>query len=59
MRAVKNKFRIFASETTKNERKMTTIIANPIYDSVFKFLLEDERVAKVLISALLQKEVEV
>ena len=36
---------------------MTTIIANPIYDSVFKFLLEDERVAKVLISALLQKEV--
>ena len=34
-----------------------TIIANPIYDTVFKFLMEDERVAKVLISALLQKEV--
>ena len=33
------------------------IIANPIYDTVFKFLMEDERVAKVLISALLQKEV--
>ena len=28
-----------------------TIIANPIYDSVFKFLLEDERAAKVLLSA--------
>ena len=33
------------------------IIANPIYDSVFKFLLEDERVAKVLLSALLKQEV--
>ena len=34
-----------------------TIIANPIYDSVFKFLMEDDRVAKVLLSALLQKDV--
>ena len=34
-----------------------TIIANPIYDSVFKFLMEDERAAKVLLSALLQQEV--
>lgn len=34
-----------------------TIIANPIYDSVFKFLLEDERAAKVLLSALLKQEV--
>ena len=34
-----------------------TIIANPIYDSVFKFLMEDNRVAKVLLSALLQKDV--
>ena len=33
------------------------VIANPIYDVVFKFLMDDERVAKVLISALLQKEV--
>ena len=33
------------------------IIANPIYDSVFKFLLEDERVARILLSALLKKEV--
>lgn len=36
---------------------MTTIIANPIYDVVFKFLMEDNRVAKILLSALLKKEV--
>ena len=34
-----------------------TYIANPIYDSVFKFMMEDERVAKILLSALLKKEV--
>ena len=34
-----------------------TLIANPIYDSVFKFLLEDERAAKILLSALLKQEV--
>ena len=33
------------------------IIANPIYDSVFKFMLEDERVARILLSALLKKDV--
>lgn len=32
-------------------------IANPIYDSVFKYLMEDERIARTLISALLKKEV--
>ena len=31
-------------------------IANPIYDAVFKYLMEDERVAKTLLSALLQRE---
>lgn len=31
-------------------------IANPIYDSVFKYLMEDERIAKTLISALLKKD---
>ena len=34
-----------------------TIIANPIYDSVFKYMMEDNRVAKILLSALLQKEI--
>ena len=34
-----------------------TIIANPIYDAVFKFLMEDQKVAKILLSALLKKEI--
>lgn len=32
-------------------------VANPIYDSVFKFLMEDERIAKIVLTALLKKEV--
>lgn len=36
---------------------MMITIANPIYDAVFKYLMEDERVAKTLLSALLQREV--
>ena len=32
-------------------------IANPIYDTVFKYLLEDNRIVKTLLSALLKKEV--
>lgn len=32
-----------------------TIIANPIYDSVFRYMMEDNRVAKILLSALLKK----
>ena len=50
------KIRISASVITINENAMT-IIANPVYDTVFKFLMEDNRVAKILLSALLQKEV--
>ena len=34
-----------------------TLIANPIYDVVFKFMMEDERVAKMLLSALLKKNI--
>lgn len=34
-----------------------TIIANPIYDAVFKFLMEDKKVAGILLSALLKKEI--
>lgn len=33
-------------------------VANPIYDSVFKYLMEDERIAKTILSALLKKEIE-
>lgn len=32
-------------------------VANPIYDTVFKYLMEDERIAKTILSALLKKEV--
>ena len=32
-------------------------VANPIYDAVFKYLMEDKRVAKTLLSALLKREV--
>ncbi len=36
---------------------MKITVANPIYDSVFKFMMEDERIAKTVLSALLKKEV--
>ena len=35
---------------------MIVHVANPIYDSVFKYIMEDERIAKTLISALLKKD---
>lgn len=36
---------------------MMVYVANPLYDAVFKYLMEDERIAKTILSALLQKEV--
>ena len=46
------------TKTTPNGGKsMIYTVANPIYDSVFKFLMEDERIAKTLLSALLKKDV--
>ena len=32
-------------------------IANPIYDTVFKFMMEDNRVAKLFLSAIIREEV--
>jgi len=32
-------------------------VCNPIYDTVFKFLVEDERVAKVLLGGILNKKI--
>ncbi|MDR1380292.1 MAG: hypothetical protein LBJ47_02310, partial [Tannerella sp.] len=32
-------------------------IANPIYDTVFKFMMEDNRVAKAFLSAVIQEKV--
>ena len=43
-------------QTPNGGKKMITV-ANPIYDCVFKFLMEDERIAKTLLTALLKKEV--
>ena len=33
------------------------IVANPIYDIVFKYLMEDEHIARTILSALLKKDV--
>ncbi len=33
------------------------IVANPIYDIVFKYLMEDERIARIILSALLRKDI--
>ena len=48
------KTRIFAAE--KKGKQMISI-ANPIYDVVFKYLMEDERIARTILSALLKKEI--
>ncbi len=32
-------------------------VANPLYDAVFKYLMEDDRIAKTILSALLKKRV--
>ena len=32
-------------------------VCNPIYDTVFKYLMEDERVAKVLLGSILNKKI--
>lgn len=34
------------------------VVANPIYDTVFKFLMEDERIARTILSALLKRDIE-
>ena len=44
------------SQTSNGGKSMITV-ANPIYDCVFKYLMEDERIAKTLLTALLKKEV--
>ena len=36
---------------------MTVYVANPLYDAVFKYLMEDERIARTILSALLKKKV--
>ena len=36
---------------------MIVYVANPIYDTVFKYIMEDPRIAKTILSALLKKDV--
>lgn len=36
---------------------MVIYVANPLYDAVFKYLMEDERIAKTILAALLKKKV--
>ena len=42
-------------ETEKKGKVM--VVANPIYDTVFKFLMEDERIARTILSALLKRDI--
>ncbi|NOX48706.1 MAG: hypothetical protein GXO89_17190, partial [Chlorobi bacterium] len=39
-------------------RQTAMLIANPIYDVVFKYLLDDNKIAKIFISAIIDEEVE-
>ncbi len=34
------------------------VIANPIYDAVFKYLFEDNRIARLIISTIIEEEIE-
>ena len=36
---------------------MVVYVANPLYDAVFKYLMEDDRIAKTILAALLKKKV--
>ena len=52
---------VFCAQIIGNKREgdfdMKLYLANPIYDSVFKYLMEDERIARTMLSALLKKKV--
>ena len=45
------------SKISRKENTSMITVANPIYDIVFKYLMEDERIARTLLSALLKKNV--
>ena len=46
-----------AFETETKESEVMVTVANPIYDVVFKYLMEDERIARTILSALLKKDI--
>ena len=35
---------------------MVVYVATPLYDAVFKYLMEDDRIAKTILSELLEKD---
>ena len=41
----------------KQKKSKVMVVANPIYDTVFKFLMEDERIARTILSALLKRDI--
>ncbi len=41
----------------KKKKGKVMVVANPIYDTVFKFLMEDERIARTILSALLKRDI--
>lgn len=45
------------TQLIKKGNGMTQYVANPIYDSVFKFMMEDERIARTLLSSLVKKNI--
>ena len=49
---------IFATFATSPVKSGSMLIANPIYDVVFKYMMEDLKVAKTFISAIIGEDVE-
>ena len=43
--------------TTFFREVQVVYVANPLYDAVFKYLMEDDRIAKTILTALLKKKV--
>ena len=43
--------------TEKKKKGNVMVVANPIYDTVFKYLMEDERIARTILSALLKRDI--
>ena len=43
--------------SNQNRKKLMITVANPIYDVVFKYLMEDKRIARTILSALLKEDI--
>ena len=43
--------------TTTKKKGNVMVVANPIYDTVFKYLMEDDRIARTILSALLKRDI--